>query len=125
MNKTTYTDLARSVFHAMNTRDFATLEMNVTEDVVFDFPGAGKIEGNRRVMLFLKALLRKYPILAFEVSEILIDNQNACAVWTNRGENSEGIAYANSGLTLMQFTGNKIAYISDYFKDTSFVQPDK
>ena len=113
--------LANSVFDAMNTKDFSILESNVTEDVVFDFPGAGRVEGNKRVLIFLKALLRKYPTLTFTVSDVIIEDQKACAVWTNKGENSEGKPYSNSGMTLFHFTDNKISFISDYFKDTSFV----
>jgi ketosteroid isomerase-like protein len=115
-------DVARSIFNAMNTRDFSEFENFVTEDVVFDFPGAGRIEGIKRTLIFLKALLRKYPKLAFTVSEIISDNQKACAVWTNEGEDTDGNLYSNSGITLLYFTGNRLRFISDYFKDTSFVK---
>lgn len=114
--------LSQSVFKAMNTRNFLELENNVDYNVVFDFPGAGRIEGSKRVILFLKALLRKYPRLTFTISEIIIDNQKVCAVWTNEGENSEGKPYTNSGVTLLHFNNDKIIFISDYFKDTSFVK---
>jgi len=117
----TYPELTLSVFNAMNSRDFSELEKNVTENVAFDFPGAGRIEGARRVILFLKALLRKYPKLHFTVSEVLVDKHKACAVWTNAGVSSDGGPYANSGITLLYFEGDKIRFISDYFKDTSFV----
>ena len=122
MDSEILTNLTNSVFDAMNTRDFTVLEKNVTDDVAFDFPGAGRIEGSKRVILFLKALLRKYPRLTFSVSEIITDRQKACAVWTNEGENSEGKLYANSGMTLLHFNDAKIVFISDYFKDTSFVK---
>jgi len=115
-------DMARSVFTAMNTRNFSELESCITEDIAFDFPGSGRLEGSKRVIIFLKALLRKYPKLTFTVSEVLLDSQRACAVWTNEGKNTEGIPYANSGITLIHFANNKICFISDYFKDTSFVQ---
>ncbi len=115
-------DIARSIFNAMNTRDFSEFENFVSEDVVFDFPGAGRIEGYKRVIIFLKALLRKYPKLTFTVSEIITDNQKACAVWTNEGEDIEGNHYSNSGITLLYFKGEKLTFISDYFKDTSFVK---
>lgn len=114
--------IARSIFNAMNTRDFSEFETYVTEDVVFDFPGAGRITGIKRVLIFLKALLRKYPELTFNVSEIIIESQKACAVWTNEGEDTDGNPYANSGITLLYFSGNKLTFISDYFKDTSFVK---
>jgi ketosteroid isomerase-like protein len=118
-----YQSLAQSVFNAMNSRDFTEPEKNISAEVVFDFPGAGRIEGAKRVLLFLKALLRKYPKLTFTISEILIDNEKACAVWTNEGESSDGKPYVNSGITLLHFNAEKIVFISDYFKDTSFVKP--
>jgi ketosteroid isomerase-like protein len=113
--------LTLSVFDAMNSRDFTGLESNVTDAVSFDFPGAGRVESARRVILFLKALLRKYPRLEFTVNEIIVEGNKACAVWTNEGENSTGERYENSGMTLIHFENDKIAFISDYFKDTSFV----
>ncbi len=115
-------DAARGIFKAMNTRDFREFENLVSQDVVFDFPGAGRIAGIKRVLVFLKALLRKYPKLAFTVSEIITDNQNACAVWTNKGEDINGNPYSNCGITLLYFRENKLTFISDYFKDTSFVK---
>jgi hypothetical protein len=112
----------KALFKSMNIRDFSTIENQVTEDVVFDFPGAGRIEGARKVFIFLKALLRKYKTLLFTLNEVLIDNNAACAVWTNKGEHSEGYDYTNSGVTLFHFKGDKISFLSDYFKDTSFVK---
>lgn len=114
--------VTRSIFNAMNTGDFSEFENFISEDVVFDFPGAGRIEGYKRVLIFLKALLRKYPKLTFFVSEIITDNERACAVWTNEGEDSDGNHYSNSGITLLYFRGEKLTFISDYFKDTSFVK---
>ncbi len=123
MNKMlSITDKAESVFIAMNTRDFSKLEKIISVDIVFDFPGAGRIEGYQRVLIFLKALLRKYPELTFTVSEIIADKHRACAVWTNKGKDIEGNSYANSGITLLHFSEDKITLISDYFKNTSFVK---
>jgi steroid delta-isomerase-like uncharacterized protein len=115
-------DMAASIFKAMNTRDFSEFEDTVSEDVVFDFPGAGRIEGYKRVAVFLKALLRKYQELKFTVSEVITDEDRACAVWTNEGKDIEGNTYSNSGMTLLHFSEGRIKFISDYFKDTSFVK---
>jgi ketosteroid isomerase-like protein len=114
--------LAGLVFQAMNQRDFDAFEQLITEDVAFDFPGAGRVEGKRRTLLLLKSILRKYPVLKFEVHEIISSGDRACAVWTNQGEASDGTQYQNSGMTLLHFSRGKIRFISDYFKDTSFVQ---
>ena len=123
MDKTSnINEMAEAVFHAMNTRDFSVFEQFITDDVVFDFPGVGKAEGSRRTLLLLKSLLRKYPKLHFTVSDIISLDDRACAVWTNEGEDIKGKPYANSGVTLLYLTKGKISFISDYFKDTSFVE---
>ena len=54
--------MAGLIFEAMNSRDFTKVENTLAEDVIFDFPGAGQIEGKKRVLIFLKALLRKERI---------------------------------------------------------------
>jgi ketosteroid isomerase-like protein len=115
-------DMAQRVFAGMNTRDFTELEDIMDEEVVFDFPGVDRIEGPRKVLIFLKILLRKYPKLKFTISEIIKDKKRACAVWSNEGEHIDGSPYKNRGITLLHFSGGKIKLISDYFKDTSFVK---
>lgn len=115
-------NLTQSVFNAMNSRDFSEMERNITDDAAFDFPGVGRIEGGKRVIIFLKALLRKYKELKFTVSEIVEGTDRACAVWTNEGEHINGNPYSNRGITLLWFSEGRINFISDYFKDTSFVE---
>ena len=114
-------NLAEAIFTTMNGRDVSHLEHYLAEDAVCDFPGPGRIEGPRRILVFLKVLFRKYPRLEFSVVDILVDGDQACAVWTNEGEDKKGKPYQNSGVTLMRFSEGKIVFISDYFKDTSFV----
>ena len=89
--------------------------------MAFDFPGPGRIEGRKRVLIFLKALMRKYSSLTFKISDIIIEGNRSCAVWTNEGISVEGKPYKNSGITLIHFEDGKISFLSDYFKDTSFV----
>lgn len=114
-------ELVTAVFKAMNSKDFTELEEKMTEDVSFDFPGSGLIEGKKRVILFMKALLRKYPVLEFSVIESIAEDAKACVIWTNRGRKITGEDYKNSGVTLLHFKENRISFISDYFKDTSFL----
>jgi ketosteroid isomerase-like protein len=116
--------MAQEIFHAMNTRDFTAFEQVIAEDVAFDFPGAGKVEGSRRTLLLLKSLLRKYPKLHFSISEVITEGERVCVVWTNEGEDIKGSAYSNAGITLLHFSEGKISFISDYFKDTSFTVPN-
>lgn len=113
-------DLALELFKGMNSRDFSTIEPYFSEELVLDFPGSGEIAGKRRVIVFMNALLRKYPDLTFNVREVLVDEDLACAVWTNKGRNLAGEPYQNAGITLFHLEDGMITYLSDYFKDTSF-----
>jgi len=112
--------LARLVFNAMNSRDPAILGNHLAVDAVFDFPGAGEMHGIRRILVFFKVLFKKYPRLVFTVEDIIIDGERACVIWRNKGENSSGQAYANRGVTVITCRDDKICFLSDYFKDTSF-----
>lgn len=122
INKDSYKKMAISIFDAMNTSNFTTFQENAAENISFDFPGVDRVEGVKRVILFFKVLLRKYKKLCFTVTDVLVDNEKACAIWTNKGEEKNGKLYKNSGMTLFHFDGEKVVYISDYFKDTSFIQ---
>jgi ketosteroid isomerase-like protein len=111
---------ATMLFEAMNARDIARLEALLDGDAAFDFPGTGLIQGRRRILVFFKVLFRKFESLVFDVHEVVIDGDRACVVWENSGRHATGEPYANRGMTLIRLTGDRIAFISDYFKDTSF-----
>lgn len=120
-NKKSNEDLALKFFKALSLRDFSEVDPFVHPDVVLDFPGVGRIEGARRVFIFIKTLHRKYPVLDFMVNEVFSDGNQICAIWTNKGENLAREPYSNSGATIFHLDHGKIIFISDYFKDTSFV----
>ncbi len=120
-NDNSYKEIALSVFETMNTSNFSEFEKNAAGDLNFDFPGADRVEGVKRVILFFKILLRKYNKLTFTVSDVIVENKKVCVVWTNEGEEKDGKPYKNSGITLFHFTDDKVSFISDYFKDTSFI----
>ncbi len=114
--------LAKLVFDCFNVRDFAQVQPFVAPDIVFNFPGVGDILGDRKSLFFMKMLLRKYPVLEFDISEIIVEGEKAVTVWTNKGKNIKGEEYSNSGMTLFNFNGGMISFISDYFKNTSFTE---
>jgi ketosteroid isomerase-like protein len=114
-------ELIRKLFEAMNSREFNAFEKVITDDVAFDFPGVDRTEGARRTLLLLKTLLRKFPQLTFTIYDIIVQSDRACAVWANEGADTLGNPYSNKGITLFHFESDKISFISDYFKDTSFV----
>ena len=113
--------LGRTFFNAMNERDFSALERHLAPGVRFDFPGTAPIDGSRRMLVFLKLLFRKYERLVFTVHDVLVEADRACVLWTNEGSMAEGETYRNSGVTVMRFAGSRIVFLSDYFKDTSFI----
>jgi ketosteroid isomerase-like protein len=115
-------DLVHILFTAMNSRDLSELEKYLAEDAVFDFPGAGTIEGRRKILIFLKVLFRMYPRLTFTVEDIIVEGDWACAVWSNKGKSKDGRHYENRGVTLLRVCNGQIVSLSDYFKDTSFVR---
>lgn len=117
-----YKQIAVSVFDAMNTNEFSVFEQNAAPDISFDFPGTNRVEGVKRVILFFKVLLRKYKDLKFWVNDVIVADGKTCVVWTNKGTYQDGTNYENRGITLFHFTGDKINFISDYFKDTSFIE---
>ena len=112
--------LAGKMFQGMNTGDFSAFENEITPDIAFDFPGVGRTEGSRRTLLLLKALRRKFPNLQFNITDIIAESDRACVVWTNKGNDTSGNPYENSGVTLIHLVDGKISFISDYFKDTTF-----
>lgn len=114
--------LVQTIFDAINKRDLAEFEQYLSEGAVFDFPGPGRIEGQRRILLFFKILFRKYPRLRFTVEDIIVEGDQACAIWSNEGEEKKGGVYRNRGVTHVRSSEGKIVFISDYFKDTSFVE---
>ncbi len=79
------------------------------------------MEGRKRILLFFKVLLRKYPRLEFNVKEIIVEADKVCVVWTNHGKDRKSTPYRNHGVTFIRLSEGKIVFISDYFKDTSFV----
>lgn len=112
---------SNAIFEAMNAKNMAVLDPYLAEDVRFDFPGTAQVVGKKRVLIFLKALLRKYPDIVFQVQDSIADHDKACIVWTNSARLETSQPYRNSGVTLVHTYNGRIVFISDYFKDTSFV----
>jgi len=113
-------DLVQILFAALNSRDLSALDRHLAEDASFDFPGPGLICGRKKILLFLKILFGKFSRLTFSVNRIIAEQDCACAIWTNEGEDKTGKSYSNRGITFLQFNKGKIIFLSDYFKDTSF-----
>ncbi|PLX09862.1 MAG: nuclear transport factor 2 family protein [Marinilabiliales bacterium] len=121
-NKQNYHELTKKFFDSMNSKEFDEIRSIIHEDICFDFQGTNLLKGQKIVIIFLNALTRKYKKLTFTISEIIVENNNAIAIWTNNGQTINGDDYSNRGVTHIRFREDKIEFLSDYFKDTSFTQ---
>ena len=121
-NRLSNRELAELVVSSMDKREFTLYEKYVAEDAKLDFPGSETVKGCRRIIVFLKAVLRKYPELKFIIENIIVDADKAAVVWSNKGKHKSGEPYKNRGITLVQMRNGEIVLISDYFKNTSFLK---
>ena len=121
MSKLNYKEIAVGIYGAINNRDFTEFKSYIDDQIVFDFPGTEQMQGAKKVTLFFQILFRKYKSLQFDVKDVITENNKVCVMWENRGEESDGTLYNNSGLTWFIFENGKISLMSDYFKDTSFI----
>ena len=113
--------IAHIIFSSLNHRELNQLHDYLDEHATFDFPGTKLIKGRKKILTFFKILFRKYPRLTFTVQESIVDGGKVCILWTNEGITSDNTPYANQGVTVVNIAAGKIHFISDYFKNTSFI----
>jgi ketosteroid isomerase-like protein len=105
-------------FAFLNLRDLDRLKALLREDARLDFPKTQPLLGLDRILKFLHLLLRQYPELTFTLHRTIVQGNRGAVHWTNHGKNRRGEPYENEGVTLLEFEGEKIRYLSDFFKDT-------
>ncbi len=105
-------------FRLVNDRDLDKLGNLLTENAEFYFPKTQPLLGKRQITRFFNILFRQYPELEFKIQRKIIQGETAAVHWTNRGANKRGEPYENEGVTIIEMEGDKIRFISDFFKDT-------
>jgi ketosteroid isomerase-like protein len=105
-------------FEVFNTRDMDRMGELLNEDAEFYFPKTQPLIGRERILKFLNILFRQYSELSFEIQRIICEGGNAAVHWTNKGRSRRKEPYQNEGVTILEMKGNKISFISDFFKDT-------
>ena len=108
----------RHFFDALNRRDFTVIEDLLDTNAQLYFPKSKPMRGKQRILKFLRLLFRAYPQLVFSVQRIIRQENRAAIHWTNRGKTRHGEPYENEGVTLIELSGSRIRFISDFFKDT-------
>jgi ketosteroid isomerase-like protein len=109
---------ATTFFEVFNSRDMDRMGELLNEDAELYFPKTQPLIGKERILKFINLLLRQYPELSFEVQRIICDGSKAAIHWTNTGRSRRKEPYQNEGVTILEMKGNKISFISDFFKDT-------
>ena len=106
-------------FDLVNKRDLKRLEEVLTEGAEFYFPKTRPLQGRNQITRFFTILFRQYPELEFRIHRKIFQGSMAAVHWTNRGVNRRGEIYENEGATIIEMEGDKISFISDFFKDTA------
>ena len=108
----------REFFEVFNQRNLNKMEQLFSPDAEFYFPKTQPLIGKNRILKFFNILFRQYPRLHFDIQRIIIEGRQAAIHWTNQGINKRNVPYSNEGVTIMEIMDGKIAFISDFFKDT-------
>ena len=77
-----------------------------------------QVSGRNTIRRFFQILYRQFPQLEFEVLKTIIQGSWVAVHWKNKGMSRKNEPYENEGVTLLEIEGEKIVYISDFFKDT-------
>ena len=105
-------------FSLLSNQDLKQMSSLLHPDARLYFPKTQPLAGRDRILRFFKILFRQYPTLSFNIQRTIRQNHLAVVHWTNQGISRRGDPYENEGLTLVETTGGKVSFISDFFKDT-------
>ena len=106
------------LFAGLNQKNLDELSDELADDAVFLFPKTAPLVGKKKILSFMKVLIRRYPNLIFTLGRMTGDETLGAVEWTNHGNAKNGEPYENAGVTFLEVRDGKIAYISDTFKDT-------
>lgn len=109
---------AHQFFDWVNQRDLGKMGDLLSPDAEFYFPKTQPLIGKERIIRFFGILFRQYPQLSFTILRTIHQDTKCAVHWTNRGVNRKKEPYQNEGVTLMEWEGGKIRFISDFFKNT-------
>jgi ketosteroid isomerase-like protein len=110
--------IASLFFDLLNQRDMTAFENLLTENVEFHFPKTKPLLGKEMVIRFFNILFKRFPRLEFKVEGSVVQGPKAVVHWKNRGVRKDQEPYENEGATWLEMEDGKVAFISDFFKDT-------
>ena len=117
-----------NAFEAMNRHDLSGFMSNWRDDGVFIYPGdiakSGTFEGRNEVEKWFRNFFEQFPKIQFDLQDICVKNifaltgTNVVAVhWNIHLTNRDGREGQNSGVTVINVRGGKVAQVKDFIFD--------
>lgn len=115
-------------FQAMDNHDLKTFMSAWQDDAVFIYPGeiyaSGSFEGKAAIEGWFRKFFEQFPKIHFDIQDICVKNifamsgNNVVAVhWNIHLTNREGRVGENSGVTILNIEGGKVARAKDFIFD--------
>jgi ketosteroid isomerase-like protein len=118
----------KAAFASLNRRDIAAFLADWRDDATFTFPGNISVSGTKRgkgeIEQWFHHFMEQYPKLEFTVKDLCVRNIFAlggtnvvAARWDIDVVNRTGKQGRNSGVTVIEIEGGKVAAVTDYIFD--------
>ncbi len=108
----------RQFFELLSAQKLEPMAEFLTEDARLFFPKTQPLTGSEKILKFFQILFRQYPQLIFVVEHTIAQENKVAAHWRNKGITRKNEPYENEGVTLFFFEGERVSWMSDFFKDT-------
>ncbi len=105
-------------FELLSTQRLEQMGDFLTEEARLFFPKTQPLIGKEKILKFFQVLFRQYPQLTFVVEHTIAQENKVAAHWRNKGITRKNEPYENEGVTLFFFEGERVSWMSDFFKDT-------
>lgn len=114
-------DLCLAFMDDLETRDLERLRRWFTEQSVLWMPPRAPVQGSSRILATFRGIFRLYREIHWRVTEVhVVSDRRYIYATDSWGIIGDTTPYQNHILTIVEFGGDgRIAYLSDYFKDTA------
>src|SRR5258708_38378790 len=104
----------------LEAHDLRGLERWFSETTTVCIPPGEPLSGTRRILAFFRTVFRSYDEIHWHVTDVYPVAGRRCIYLTESWGARCGAAYRNQIVTLIDFDdAGRIAFLSDYFKDTA------
>ena len=118
-----------AAFKAASRHDIEAVLKNYSDDIIFVYPGdvsaSGTYRGKDEVRTFFQQWFEQFPTIRFTVKSVAVSNlfdligNNVIAIeWEIDIVNRDGLAFHNSGVSMITVRRGKAVYTQEYISDT-------